>query len=80
MSEQPVAEMSYEDAFAELQRVVDQLEGGQVPLEDSIRLYERGNELKAHCEAKLRAAEEKVSKLTVDAGGNVAGAEPAEGL
>lgn len=80
MSDKPVAEMTFEEAFAELEQVVSQLEGGQVPLEDSIRLYERGNQLKAHCEAKLRAAEEKVSKITLDAEGNPTGTEPVTGL
>ncbi len=75
-----VKEMSFEDAMAELERVVDQLEHGEVALEESIRLYERGAELKAHCEAKLKAAEEKVEQLTLDASGQPKGAERVEGL
>ena len=53
----PVAEMSFEAALAELEAVVARLEGGQVPLDESIALYARGAELRAHCEARLKAAE-----------------------
>ncbi len=75
----PVAEMTFEDAMAELERVVEQLEHGEVALEESIRLYERGAELKAHCEAKLKAAEEKVEQMTLDAQGQPRGTTPVEG-
>jgi exodeoxyribonuclease VII small subunit len=47
-----------------------------VPLEESIGLYERGAKLKAHCEAKLKAAEERVEKLTLDAQGEPKGTQP----
>ena len=77
MSEKPVGEMSFEEAMAELEQVVGQLESGKVALEDSIRLYERGNALKAHCEAKLQQAEEKVSQITLDESGAATGATPA---
>ncbi len=76
----PVAEMSFEQAMDELERVVEQLEHGEVALEESIRLYERGAELKAHCEAKLKAAEEKVEQLTLDPSGQPKGTTPVEGL
>ncbi|WP_208351891.1 exodeoxyribonuclease VII small subunit [Pseudaestuariivita rosea] len=79
MSEKQVSEMSFEDAMAELERVVGQLEGGDVPLEQSITLYERGAELKKHCEAKLKAAEEKVAKITLDENGKPAGTAPLDG-
>jgi exodeoxyribonuclease VII small subunit len=74
--EVPVEQMSFEQAMAELEAVVGRLEGGEVPLEDSIRLYERGAKLKAHCEAKLRAAEEKVEAIATDAAGQPAGTAP----
>ena len=61
MSETPVDEMSFEEAMAELEQVVGQLERGDVALDQSIALYERGAELKAHCETKLKEAEEKVA-------------------
>ncbi|MBY6090375.1 exodeoxyribonuclease VII small subunit [Pseudooceanicola sp. 502str34] len=76
----PVAEMSFEDAMKELETVVGRLERGDVPLEESIRLYERGAELKKRCEAKLKEAEEKVAAITLDGEGNPAGLKPVEGL
>jgi exodeoxyribonuclease VII small subunit len=76
MSDKPVSEMSFEEAMAELERVVGQLERGDVPLEDSIRLYERGAELKARCEKKLKEAEEKVEAITLDRDGKPSGTQP----
>ena len=75
-SETPLESLSFEQAMAELERVVGQLESGDVPLEESIALYERGAALKAHCEAKLKAAEEKVERITTDADGNATGTAP----
>jgi exodeoxyribonuclease VII small subunit len=72
--------MSFEEAMAELERVVGQLESGNVDLEKSISLYERGAALKAHCEARLKAAEEKVAQITLDANGQPKGTTPVEGL
>lgn len=69
--------LSFEQALAELERIVAQLESGQAPLEDSIRLYERGAQLKAHCEFRLEAARLRVEKIVMGAGGQ-AGVEPAE--
>ncbi len=80
MSDTPVAEMSFEQAMAELQEVVGKLEAGDVPLEASITLYERGAELKAHCEAKLKAAQEKVEAITMGENGAPTGTTPVEGL
>ncbi|MEM8957355.1 MAG: exodeoxyribonuclease VII small subunit [Pseudomonadota bacterium] len=79
-SEKPVAEMSFEEAMRALETVVSQLERGDVELEQSITLYERGAALKAHCDAKLKAAEEKVDAITLDAEGKPAGTKPVEGL
>lgn len=76
MSETAVAEMSFEEAMSALEAVVGQLERGDVPLEQSITLYERGAKLKAHCETKLKEAEEKVAAITLDADGNPAGLKP----
>lgn len=78
MSETSVAEMSFEDAMKELETVVTRLETGDVPLEDSIRLYERGAALKAHCQKKLAEAEEKVAQITLDAEGNPKGTTPVD--
>lgn len=80
MSETPVSEMSFETAMAELESVVGKLERGDVALEDSIRLYERGAELRKRCEEKLKEAEEKVAAIRLDAEGNPEGTAPVEGL
>ena len=69
--------LSFEQALAELERIVGQLESGQAPLEQSIELYERGARLKAHCEKRLEAARLRVEKIVVGAGG-APGVEPAE--
>lgn len=74
-----IATMSFEDAMKELEAVVSRLESGNAALEDSIKLYERGAALRAHCEARLRAAEERVEKITL-AQGQPTGTTKAEGL
>ncbi|GAA6180528.1 MULTISPECIES: exodeoxyribonuclease VII small subunit [unclassified Shimia] len=80
MSDTPVDEMSFEAAMRELEQVVGQLERGDVELEKSIALYERGAALKARCEAKLKEAEEKVAAITLDGSGAPAGLTPVEGM
>ena len=80
MSDTPVGEMSFEEAMAALEAVVGQLERGDVPLEQSITLYERGAELKKRCEAKLKEAEEKVAAITLGEGGEPTGTTPVKGL
>ncbi|MGV6810738.1 MAG: exodeoxyribonuclease VII small subunit [Brevirhabdus sp.] len=80
MSDTSVKQLSFEAALAELEQVVAKLERGDVALEDSIKLYERGAALKAHCEAKLKDAEEKVAAITLDGDGNPVGTAPVEGL
>jgi exodeoxyribonuclease VII small subunit len=80
MTERPVSEMSFEEAMKELETVVGQLERGDVALEQSIKLYERGAELKKRCEAKLKEAEEKVAAITLDGDGQPVGVKPVEGL
>jgi exodeoxyribonuclease VII small subunit len=71
-----IAAMSFEDALAELERIVRELEAGQGKLDDAIRSYERGALLKAHCEAKLRDAEAKVERIAKAGDGSVS-ASPA---
>ncbi|MDO8289877.1 MAG: exodeoxyribonuclease VII small subunit [Parvibaculum sp.] len=68
--------LSFEDALAQLEKIVAQLESGNAALEDSISLYERGTALKAHCETRLKAAEAKVEKITLSAGGEATGTQP----
>jgi len=70
--------MSFEAAMQELEQVVGKLERGDVALEESITLYERGAELKKRCEAKLKEAEEKVAAITLDADGSPAGTTPVD--
>lgn len=60
--ENSVDSLTFETAMAELERIVDRLERGEVALEDSIAIYERGEALKGRCEALLKAAEERVEK------------------
>ncbi len=71
-----IAALSFEQALAELEKIVGELESGQAPLEKSIEIYERGAALKAHCEKKLEAARLRVEKIVVGPGGALA--EPAE--
>ena len=68
----PVEQLSFETALKELEDIVARLEQGEVDLEDSIALYERGQALKSHCEQKLKAAEGRLEKIV--AGGQ--GTEP----
>ncbi len=73
--------LSFEKALAELEDIVSKLESGKAELEESISLYERGAKLKAHCEAKLKSAQEKIEKIVVGPSGDKGGkpkAEPAE--
>ncbi len=80
MSDTPISEMTFEQAISELERIVTELERGDVPLEDSISLYEKGAELKKRCETKLKEAEQKVAAITLDEDGSVTGTKPLEGL
>ena len=79
MMDTPVEEMSFEDAMRELEKVVSDLERGDVPLEQSIALYERGAQLKQRCQTKLKEAEEKVALITQEDEGNL-GLKPVDGL
>ncbi len=76
MTDKPVEQMSFEEAMAALEQVVERLDRGDVPLEEAISLYERGAQLRRRCEAKLKEAEEKVAKLTLDGNGQPVGTEP----
>lgn len=63
MAEKPIKDLSFEEALAELEQVVDRLESGEVALEQSISLYERGDALRKHCDERLKAAELRVEKI-----------------
>ena len=80
MTDRPVDEMSFEEAMAELEQVLGKLERGDVALDASITLYERGAALKARCETKLKEAEEKVAAITLDGDGNPVGLKPVSDL
>jgi exodeoxyribonuclease VII small subunit len=71
-----VAKLPFEQAIKELESIVQRLEGGQVPLEESVTIYERGEALKQRCEELLRQAEARVEKITLDASGKPKGTEP----
>ena len=79
MTDKPVSDLSFEEAMAALEQVVNQLERGDVALEASIALYERGAALKKHCADKLKAAEEKVELIRAQEGRAI-GTTPVEGL
>lgn len=71
-----VKRLPFERAMEELESIIKRLEGGQVPLEESVQIYERGEALKRRCEELLRQAEARVEKITLDASGKAAGTEP----
>jgi len=68
--------MSFEQALDELEKIVATLEGGKAPLAESIRIYERGEALKGHCEGLLKAAEARIEKITLSRDGKPTGVEP----
>ena len=67
---QAIGGLSFEEALAELEAIVQKLERGQLDLESSIQAYERGTALRAHCADKLRQVQLRVEKLTLDREGN----------
>ncbi len=71
-----IREMTFERALKELEAIVGRLERGDVELEESIVIYERGEALKEHCDRLLKQAEAKVEKLTFNADGTPRGTEP----
>lgn len=72
-----IAKMTFEQAMQELETIIDKLDGGDVPLEESITIYERGAALQRHCESKLQQAEMRVQKIVAKADGSADHAEPA---
>jgi len=74
-SNDDVKTMSFEAALAELERIVGTLESGKAPLAESIEIYARGEALKSHCEALLKAAEARIEKITLR-NGQPTGTEP----
>ena len=74
-----VKTLSFEQALEALETIVEDLERGEVPLDQSIRIYERGEALKAHCARLLKAAEDKVEKIRLSRDGKPVGVEPLDG-
>ncbi len=68
-AEKPIKDLSFEEALKELEGIVQRLERGDAPLEESITIYQRGAALKAHCDAKLKDAQMKVEKIVLDGSG-----------
>ena len=71
----PIDQMSFEEALEELESIVGRLESGDTPLEIAIQLYQRGSLLKTHCETTLKAAEERVEKITLNSRAEPVGTE-----
>ena len=71
-----IKELSFERALKELEQIVSRLERGDVELEESINIWERGEALKDHCDRLLKQAESRVEKITLDARGEPKGTEP----
>jgi exodeoxyribonuclease VII small subunit len=71
-----ISAMSFEDALKALEEVVRRLESGEVPLDDSITLYERGEALRKHCQARLDAAQERIERIVTGPSGEATGTRP----
>lgn len=71
-----IGALTFEQAIEQLERIVGDLERGDVPLDKSIEIYERGEALKRHCERLLSAAESRIEKIRLDRAGGPAGTEP----
>ncbi len=73
MDDADIDGLSFEAALAELEGIVRSLEQGQAPLDESIELYQRGDKLKRHCEARLKAAQARIEKIALGPEGQPAG-------
>jgi exodeoxyribonuclease VII small subunit len=71
-----ITSLSFEKALAALEDIVARLEAGKVDLEESIKIYERGEALRKHCESKLKEAEARIEKITLDPAGKAVGTAP----
>ncbi len=74
--EAEIKSLSFEKALAALEEIVAKLESGRVDLEESIKIYERGEALRKHCETKLAEAEARIEKITLGANGKPIGTTP----
>ncbi|MFA7586810.1 MAG: exodeoxyribonuclease VII small subunit [Novosphingobium sp.] len=71
-----IASLSFEDALRALEEVVRKLESGEVPLDDSITLYEQGEALRKHCQNRLDAAQARIERIVSGPGGAAVGTQP----
>lgn len=71
-----ISALTFEQALQALEEVVKQLESGEVALDDSITLYERGEALRAHCQARLDAASARIEKIVAGPDGRATGTQP----
>ena len=76
MVENDIEQKSFEAALAELEQIVRSLEQGQAPLDESIELYQRGDRLKRHCEARLKAAQARIEQIALGPDGQPKGTSP----
>jgi len=74
--DRPIEELSFEDALRELETIVSQLETGNAPLDEAIRLYERGDKLRRRCAERLDAAQARIEAIRSDAEGRPASVQP----
>ena len=76
---QPIDTMTFEQALIALEEIVQQLERGDVPLDQSIELYERGEQLRGACQKRLDAAQARIEKIVANADGAPSGTAPLDG-
>jgi exodeoxyribonuclease VII small subunit len=76
---QAIAELSFESALKRLEEIVRRLEGGEAPLDESIRLYEEGDRLRQQCAARLEAAQAQIEKIQLGRDGQPSGTVPFDG-
>jgi exodeoxyribonuclease VII small subunit len=74
-----IEQMSFEDALGALEAIVNQLERGDVPLDESIDLYSRGEQLRAACQKRLDSAQARIEKIVTGADGAPSGTTPLDG-
>ncbi|WP_407874150.1 exodeoxyribonuclease VII small subunit [Qipengyuania nanhaisediminis] len=77
--QKPIDQMTFEEALAALGEVVNRLERGDVPLDESIAIYERGELLRAACQKRLDSAQARIEKIVAGADGNPTGTAPLDG-
>ena len=78
-SAEDVAALSFEDALKRLEQIVQQLEGGEVPLADAIAIYAEGDRLRAQCEHRLADAQARIERIQTGADGRASGVAPFDG-